>query len=320
MSDEKNEDIDTEALPKEVANDLAEDDATENEAGFSQGIEGQDLQDDFDRMSGLLQEAKDLNDKLDLLMPSILQSAEASTETAEISRQSSISLHENSNKLERKAVLLAETNERQTLTSWRIVSGAAGALLIALGLFAFMSVQLADRVVKVDAMIVAVSKRVVEMNAALDELSDLNASINKVSVDQRRLASEQANFVTSLNNLKNEVGSLSTSLPNTTANSVEEKTTKFVSKIDKLASSVDSQNSAISSATLGINRLDKKIEALESELQGVKKLNRSVTALVALEREDYISVLREQAEAQKQRLAVEAGVTDDPKIVTFPKR
>ncbi len=320
MSDEKIEDVDNEALSEEVESGLAEDDTPANGDGFSQGIEGHNLQDDFDKMPGLLKEVKDLNDKLEVLMPSILQSAEASTETAEISRQSSISLHENSNKLERKAVLLAETNERQNLTSWRIVSGAAGALLVALGLFAFMSVQLADRVVKVDAMIVAVSKRVVEMNAALDELSDLNASINEVSVDQRRLSSEQANFVASLNSLKTEVGSLSTSLPNTTANSVEEKTTKFVSKIEMLASSVDSQSSAISSATLGINRLDKKIEALESELQGVKKLNRSVTALVALEREDYISVLREQTEVQKERLAVEAGIIDDPKIVTFPKR
>jgi uncharacterized coiled-coil DUF342 family protein len=320
MSDEKIEDVDNGALSEEVESGLAEDDTPANGDGFSQGIEGHNLQDDFDKMPGLLKEVKDLNDKLEVLMPSILQSAEASTETAEISRQSSISLHENSNKLERKAVLLAETNERQNLTSWRIVSGAAGALLVALGLFAFMSVQLADRVVKVDAMIVAVSKRVVEMNAALDELSDLNASINEVSVDQRRLSSEQANFVASLNSLKTEVGSLSTSLPNTTANSVEEKTTKFVSKIEMLASSVDSQSSAISSATLGINRLDKKIEALESELQGVKKLNRSVTALVALEREDYISVLREQTEVQKERLAVEAGIIDDPKIVTFPKR
>lgn len=292
----------------------------DSNVNFGDGIATPSAQNDIDRISELLIEAKYLNDKLEVLMPSVLQTAETSAEAAEVSRQASSSLDSNSEKLGNKALMLAQANERQTLTSWRILSGSAGALLVALGLFAFMSFQLADRVVKVDAMIVAVSKRIVEMNSSLDELSDLNASITGVSADQRRFSEAQANYAESLQGLEQEVKDLSLSLPNTTANSVEEKTSQVVTKIDRLEASIASQKNAISSASGGIEKLEQKIRALEDKLQGVTKLNRSVTALVALEREDYIAVLREQAEAQKQRLAVEEGVIDDPKIVTFPKR
>jgi len=87
----------------------------------------------------------------------------------------------------------------------------------------FVAVQLSSRVSQVDAMLVAVSKRVVQMNNALETFEQLRFSINNLAVAQTEMAERQSLMVDAIARSELSTRSLAVNVPDQAAKQVGEK-------------------------------------------------------------------------------------------------
>ena len=114
------------------------------------------------------EEPEVIADRLELLIPNVLDSAEATNAAAEVTAKAVSSFQEGLDRLHERADVLTEAGSRSTILSTRILIGSVTALVVSAFVYGFMAYQLATRTSQIDAMLMAVGKRIVKMNSALD--------------------------------------------------------------------------------------------------------------------------------------------------------
>jgi len=265
-------------------------------------------------------DANDIADRLEQLIPGVLDTAEATNNAADVSRQAAAALETGLQQLQQQEQQLMAVSRGNAQLSGRVLIGSVAALLVALGLFSFMAFQLSDRVTKVDAMIVAVSKRVVEMNSALSTFEAIDGTIGELAVQQQKFAANQLALAKAINETQIAARDLKGELPSATAEAVAEQTNTLTQQIAALEQSLDSQIGASSNVSAAVTKLGKRIGTLEGKLQNINQLNADLEALIKLERDNYLQVLRRQADLEAARQRSEQGgtVIADPTIVVYP--
>ena len=193
-----------------------------------------------DSINEMFSDAREIADRLEVLMPAVLDSAEATNNTAEVTVKASAALETAAQGFKKPVADLVTASERSSQISGRVIFGSVAALLVALGLFTFMSFQLSDRVSKVDAMIVAVSKRVVDMNSSLSTFEEIKATINSLAFQQEKFASNQMELAKVIDDTQRTTKELRDQVPKATAKTVGEKTDGVVTKLADLEKSLQS--------------------------------------------------------------------------------
>ena len=109
-------------------------------------------------------------------------------------------------------------------------------------------------------------------------------------------------------------------VPKATAKTVGEKTDGVVTKLADLEKSLQSQSRESAKVTGSVVNLSKRLRTLESKLKNVDKLNADVAALIKLERDNYLEVLRRKVDLEEARQNSEESdtVIADPTIVVYP--
>jgi archaellum component FlaC len=268
----------------------------------------------------MLTDAREIADRLEVLMPAVLDSAEATNNTAEVATKASAALEAACEKLKNPVNDLVTASLKNAEVSSRVLFGSVAALLVAVGLFSFMSFQLSDRVSKVDAMLMAVSKRVIDMNSALSSFERLNMAIAELAVQQEKFASNQVALARAVADTQETTNELRDKVPEVTAKTVGEKTDNVVNQIASLEKSLQNQGRESVKVTGSVANLGKRLKTLEEKLEKVDRLNADVEALIKLERDNYLEVLRRQADLQaaEQGNSEEEVVIADPTIVVYP--
>ena len=104
-----------------------------------------------------------ISDRLELLIPNVLDSAEATNAAADVTAKAASTLEEGLDRLHERADVLTEASRRSTILSTRILIGSVTALVVSAFIYGFMAYQLATRTSQIDAMLMAVGKRIVKM-------------------------------------------------------------------------------------------------------------------------------------------------------------
>lgn len=265
-------------------------------------------------------DAGEIADRLEVLIPSFLDTAEATNTASEVSRQAAATLENGLLQLQEHEQKLVTASHSNAQLSHRILLGSVAALLVALGLFTFMAFQLSDRVTKVDGMIIAVSKRVVEMNSALSTFEAINETISELAVQQQKFADNQLALAKAIAETQTAAEDLREQLPIATAEGVAEKTNSLTGQIASLEQSLDGQIGESAKISNAVTNLGKRLGALEGKIKNVSRLNTDLEALIKLERDNYLQVLRRQADLEEARQRSEQGgtVIADPTIVVYP--
>ena len=265
-------------------------------------------------------DAGEIADRLEVLIPSFLDTAEATNTAAEVSRQAAATLENGLLQLQEHEQKLVTASHSNAQLSHRILLGSVAALLVALGLFTFMAFQLSDRVTKVDGMIIAVSKRVVDMNSALSTFEAINQTISELAVQQQKFADNQLALAKAIAETQTAAEDLREQLPIATAEGVAEKTSSLAGQIASLEQSLDGQIGESAKISNAVTNLGKRLGALEGKIKNVSRLNTDLEALIKLERDNYLQVLRRQADLEEARQRSEQGgtVIADPTIVVYP--
>ncbi|MDG1486187.1 MAG: hypothetical protein P8Q25_07630 [Porticoccaceae bacterium] len=275
---------------------------------------------DQERFAHLLKNAKDISGRLEVLVPGVLDTADATNSAADVSRRASSALENGLDHLQKRVNELVDASAKSATLSGRVLLGSVSALLVAIGLFVFMSFQLSDRVAQVDGMMVAISKRVVQMNAGLTNFEKMNYSINQLAIKQAQFASNQKLLVQAVTNAEAATKNLNVQVPDAAAKSVGVETNKLAVQVKSLKSTLSSQGAQLDKVASSVVALGSQLKSFEGQVDNVSKLNADVEALITLERDKYLDLLRRQVELEESRLPVEEELEEeiDDSIVVYP--
>jgi len=288
---------------------------------IQESVEDEDISAaDQERFAHLLKNAKDISGRLEVLVPGVLDTADATNSAADVSRRASSALENGLDHLQKRVNELVDASAKSATLSGRVLLGSVSALLVAIGLFVFMSFQLSDRVAQVDGMMVAISKRVVQMNAGLTNFEKMNYSINQLAIKQAQFASNQKLLVQAVTNAEAATKNLNVQVPDAAAKSVGVETNKLAVQVKSLKSTLSSQGAQLDKVASSVVALGSQLKSFEGQVDNVSKLNADVEALITLERDKYLDLLRRQVELEESRIPVEEELEEeiDDSIVVYP--
>jgi polyhydroxyalkanoate synthesis regulator phasin len=156
-----------------------------------------------------------------------------------------------------------------------ILIAVAGSLMLVAGImFVIMSLRLQGRIAQLDEMVLAVGKRVVEMDASLELVGGAQEAIKTVLAKQAEMAAAQAKIDARLEEvIKNAQG-----VPEQTAKQVEAR----IQALSKQVSGLDARFAAQSAAT---NKMAGQVQSMQGALGDASAMKRDLEAMARQQRE-----------------------------------
>jgi hypothetical protein len=221
----------------------------------------------------------------------VLDSAHIATKSATAAAAASRDMHAATGEFR----TLTETGHKKAL----ILLGATGGLLIiCLIFFLTMGVRMNSRINQLDSMMLAVGKRVVDLNAGLESLDVINKSIESLTAQQVEQAKTQGQLETRINEALKKSETMVQGVPGETAKQV-------AATSDNLLKQVQGINSKLQTQAGAVQALGTEVKALKGAVGNVDKLNRDVEALVTLQKERYLETLQKNNSTQSREKAVQ---------------
>ena len=304
--------------------DAAGEEPTEGEVSAGDGSE-EDLgeAETFDKyqedLADVLGYAKQISGRLEVLVPSLLDTADATNSAADVSRRASLTLEKGLSQVQKRVKELDVASAKSNQLSGYILIGAVTILVVSVGVFSFMAQQLNAKTNQVDSMLVALSQRVVNMNSALSLFDEIKGTMNSLAIEQAQFSDTQNDLIASVRNAERLAGALKNDVPEAAAMRVSQSTAVVVKQVDALAARVAKQSADVAKVTKSVAVLATQLSSMQGQVGNVKALNADVQSLITLERAKYLDVL------QRQVALEEARDRDDepeeevvPSVVTFP--
>jgi len=156
-----------------------------------------------------------------------------------------------------------------------------------------MGVRLISKVNQLDATVMTVGKRAVELNTSLESLGLMGEKISELTAQQEQLAKSQTELEQRI------AATLATStesvqkVPEALAKQMAASTSGVTKQVEGLGTQLKTQANAVQA-------LSKDVKALQSTVGDVNVLKRDVQALVTLQRERYLEQLQKQTAAAQE--------------------
>ncbi|MDX1329233.1 MAG: hypothetical protein R3317_01200 [Burkholderiaceae bacterium] len=197
----------------------------------------------------------------------------------------------------------------------KIVLGVSGGVLfLSVAVFAAMSMTLQSRINQADAMLLAVGKRVVELNAGIEGIDAMNRSLSSFSDRTDAIMAAQAKLEEQIKTSLGESKALVTNLPTQTAKSVEESNKALSTQVGALDAQMKKQAQAMAS-------LGSQVKDLKGAVGDVEPLKRDVQALITLQKQRYLEALQQQQRAASTASAPEVILQyPNPKNAKTPEK
>ena len=197
----------------------------------------------------------------------------------------------------------------------KIVLGVSGGVLfLSVAVFAAMSMTLQSRINQADAMLLAVGKRVVELNAGIEGIDAMNRSLSSFSDRTDAIMAAQAKLEEQIKTSLGESKALVTNLPTQTAKSVEESNKALSTQVGALDAQMKKQAQAMAS-------LGTQVKDLKGAVGDVEPLKRDVQALITLQKQRYVEALQQQQRGAATASAPEVILQyPNPKSAKTPEK
>lgn len=296
------------------------------EGEVSAGDESQeelDAAETFDKyqedLADVLGYAKQISGRLEVLVPSLLDTADATNSAADVSRRASLTLEKGLNQVQKRVKELDAASAKSNQLSGYILIGAVTILVVSVGVFSFMAQQLNAKTNQVDSMLVALSQRVVNMNSALSLFDEIKGTMNSLAIEQAQFSDTQNDLIASVRNAERLAGLLKNDVPEAAAKRVSQSTAVVVKQVDALTGRVAKQSADVTKVTKSVAVLAKQLKSMQGQVGNVKALNADVQSLITLERAKYLDVLQRQVALEEARdRDDEPDEEEVPSVVSFP--
>ena len=221
----------------------------------------------------------------------VLDSADLATKSAEAAASASSHLRKTTAEFKE----LTESGHKKARLLLAITSGV---LIISLIFFLIMGVRLVSRINQLDAMLMAVGKRVVELNSGMESLEGVNQSVKELAAQQVALTKSQGQIEGRIDASLKQSESLVQKVPSETAKQVAASSDSVMRQVQGINSKLQTQANAVQS-------LGNEVKSLKSAVGNVDGLKRDVEALVTLQKERYLeTVQKNNASASRERAVI----------------
>ena len=214
-------------------------------------------------------------------------------DAADVASQAAKAANEAGQKFNHSTVRLTKLSQGMGKTSTIVLASTAVLMVISIGFFAAMGIRLISKVNQLDATVMTVGKRAVELNTSLEGLGLMGEKIAELTLQQEQLAKSQ-------NELEQRIAStLAAStesvqkVPEALAKQMAASTSGVTKQVEGLGTQLKNQAGAVQA-------LSKDVKALQSTVGDVNVLKRDVQALVTLQRERYLEQLQKQTAAAQE--------------------
>ena len=241
-----------------------------------------------------------------VLATTVLESAENATRSAQAAADASRDLRQTS-----KTVMeLGQANHKRNQI---MLAAAGGFMLLSLIFFMIMGVRMISRINQLDAMVLAVGKRAVELSASLESLSSVQQSMEDLAGKQNELKKAQAQFESRIENSLKQSESIAQKVPQETAKQVAASSGTMLKQVQDI-------NQRLSSQTSAVQKLGSEINALKTATANVDTLKRNVEALITLQRERYLETVQKTNQSQQRERAVQYPRKDGKPLEATPRQ
>jgi hypothetical protein len=221
----------------------------------------------------------------------VLDSADIASKSTEAAASASRDLHKATSDFKN----LTESGHKKAMI---LLGATSGVLLICLIFFLVMGVRMNSRINQLDTMMLAVGKRVVDLNVGLESLDTINRSIEGLTAQQVEQAKSQGLLEGRINDALKKSETMVQTVPGETAKQVAATSDNLIKQVQGINSRLQTQASAVQS-------LGNEVKALKGAVGNVDKLNRDVEALVTLQKERYLETLQKNSTAATRERAVQ---------------
>ena len=229
----------------------------------------------------------------------VLDSADIATKSAEAAATASSDMR-------RATSELRDLTDNGHKKARLLLAVTGGVMIVSLIFFLAMGVRMNSRINQLDAMLMAVGKRVVDLNVGMESLDTINRSIEGLSSQQAALTKAQADIEGRINASLKQSETLVQSVPGETAKQVAANTDNLLKQVQGINSRLQGQASAVQS-------LSNEVKALKGNVGNVDKLNRDVESLVTLQKERYLEALQKNNATATRERAVQFPRVNPPK-------
>jgi len=234
----------------------------------------------------------------------VLDSADIASKSAESAAAASRNMHKATTEFKE----LTDVGHKTAL----ILLGATGGLMvICLIFFLIMGVRINSRINQLDTMMLAVGKRVVDLNAGLESLDVINRSIEGLTAQQVEQAKNQGQIETRISDALKKSETMVQTVPGETAKQVAATSDNLLKQVQAINGRLQSQAGAVQS-------LGNEVKALKGAVGNVDKLNSDVQALVTLQKERYLETLQKNNANTNTNRPVQFPRTTPPKPAAEP--
>lgn len=221
----------------------------------------------------------------------VLDSADLATQSAEAAASASSHLRHTTAEFK-------EMTEAGHKKARLLLAIAAGVMVITLIFFLIMGVRMVSRINQLDATLLAVGKRVVELNTGMESLEGVNQSVKDLAAQQLALTKSQGQIEGRIDASLKQSESLVQKVPTETAKQVAASSDSVIKQVQGINSKLQSQANAVQS-------LGNEVKSLKTAVGNVDGLKRDVEALVTLQKERYLETVQKNTASASRERAVQ---------------
>jgi hypothetical protein len=221
----------------------------------------------------------------------VLDSAELATKSAEAAAGVS-------SQLRRATEEFKEVTDAGHKKARLLLAITGGVMVISLIFFLIMGVRLVSRINQLDAMLMAVGKRVVELNSGMESLEGVNQSVKELASQQMALTKSQGDIEGRIDASLKQSESLVQKVPSETAKQVAASSDSVMRQVQGINTKLQTQANAVQS-------LGNEVKSLKSAVGNVDGLKRDVEALVTLQKERYLETVQKNNATSSRERAVQ---------------
>jgi len=252
-----------------------------------------------------ISDSQEAAEKLQDLKSTLLDSAELATRGASLAVKAGVEMHQAAEKLMSSTVTQQKFN--------KIILLAFGATMtLAIVLFTVMAFRMQSKISQLDAMVLAVGKRVVAMDASIELVSNASELIKDVSTKQDALSNSQVK----LENRIDESIKVTQVVPDLKAKQPEDKNTEIKLLLQNLDLKIQAQANSTKSLVAQIQKLQISLpdpNSFKRELESATRLLKERQVLEATSTTTVPAVVKpKERVVQFPRVAQPAGATEKP--------
>ena len=214
-------------------------------------------------------------------------------DAADVASQAAKAANEAGQKFNHSTVRLTKLSQGMGKTSTIVLASTAVLMVVSIGFFAAMGVRLISKVNQLDATVMTVGKRAVELNTSLESLGLMGEKIAELTLQQEQLAKSQ-------NELEQRIASTLAASTESVQKVPEALAKQMAASSSGVTKQVEGLGTQLKNQAGAVQALSKDVKALQSTVGDVNVLKRDVQALVTLQRERYLEQLQKQTAAAQE--------------------